>query len=274
MAVSAPTKSIMTRSTTFEQEVTEISKVRKLRRSQIKKYPSVSVVIATLRESDLENILQQMALQTLPKFEIWLGLHEIELNPRHKTLIRRLNTRGIKVSSKKFPKSATLGEVLTQISNLTTGELVAKIDDDDYYGPEHLRDLVDALMYNEADVAGRAMNYVYLEPLSITVRRFAPTGTQAVELWSDWVCGGTILVKRSVAESVGWFGSGTSAVDRYLLSGVTESGGKIWRTFGAGYIYRRTFTFHTYITNYSKYLNNANEQRVGLWSDSIFGTTK
>ena len=120
----------MTRSTTFEQEVTEISKVRKLRRSQIKKYPSVSVVIATLRENDLENILQQMAQQTLPKFEIWLGLHEIELNPRHKTLIKRLNTRGIKVSSKKFPKSATLGEVLTQISNLTTGELVAKIDDD------------------------------------------------------------------------------------------------------------------------------------------------
>lgn len=274
MPVSVQSKSIMTRSTTFEQELTEISKIRKLRRSRIQKYPTVSVVIATLREKDLENILSQMALQTLPKFEICLGLHAIELNSKHKAIIRKLNARGVKVNSKKFAKSATLGEILTQLAKLTTGELVAKIDDDDYYGPEHLRDLADALIDNQADVVGRAMNYVFLEPLSITVRRFAPTGTQAVELWSDWVCGGTILVKRSVAESAGWFGTGTTAVDRYLLSGVTEKGGKIWRTFGAGYIYRRSFTFHTYVTNYSKYLNNANEQRVGLWSDPIFGTSK
>jgi hypothetical protein len=115
------------------------------------------------------------------------------------------------------------------------------------------------------------MNYVYLEPLQLTVRRFAPHGTQAVELWSDWVCGGTILAKRDVAEVAGWFGAGNTAVDRFMLSGITNNGGKIWRTFGAGYIYRRTFTFHTYVTNYSKYLNGANEQVVGRWDHPIFG---
>jgi hypothetical protein len=145
------------------------------------------------------------------------------------------------------------------------------MDDDDYYGPEHLRDLVDAAIDTGADVVGKAMNYVYLEPLQLTVRRFAPHGTQAVELWSDWVCGGTILAKLSVAKAAGWFGDGNTAVDRYLLTNVTNNGGKIWRTFGAGYIYRRTFTFHTYVTNYSKYLQGANEQRVGIWDHPIFG---
>jgi hypothetical protein len=118
------------------------------------------------------------------------------------------------------------------------------------------------------------MNYVYLEPLQLTVRRFAPHGTQAVELWSDWVCGGTILARREKAEAAGWFGAGSTAVDRFLLSGITNNGGKIWRTFGAGYIYRRTFTFHTYVTNYSKYLNGANEQVVGIWDHPIFGEVK
>ena len=272
--MSAQTKSNLTRNATFAQELTEISNLRKIRRAKIQKYPTVSVVIATLRANDLENILQQMLLQTLPKFEVQLGLHDIELNSRHKTIIKKLNARGIKVNSNKFQKTATLGEILSQLCATSSGEFIAKIDDDDYYGPDHLRDLVDAILDTDADVVGRAMNYVFLEPLSITVRRFAPTGTQAVELWSDWVCGGTILVKRKVAESVGWFGKGTTAVDRFLLSGVTKKGGKIWRTFGAGYIYRRTFTFHTYVTNYSKYLNNANEQRVGLWVDPIFGTAK
>ena len=154
----------------------------------------------------------------------------------------------------------------------SSGEFISKIDDDDYYGPEHLRDLLDTALDTNAEVVGRAMNYVYLEPLSISVRRFSPVGIQAVELWTDWVCGGTILVKREAAKAAGWFGKGTTAVDRYLLSHVTENGGKIYRTFGAGYIYRRSFTAHTYVTNYSKYLNNANEQRVGIWPDPIFGT--
>ena len=232
------------------------------------------MVIATLRIVDLENILQQLLNQTMPKFEVLLGLHNIKLNVKHKMLIAKLKKRRIKVSAITFSKDATLGEILSKLCEESTGDWIAKIDDDDYYGPEHLRDLADAALETGADVVGRAMNYVYLEPLSITVRRFAPHGTQAVELWSDWVCGGTILVKRNIAESVGWFGKGTTAVDRYLLSGVIEKGGKIWRTFGAGYIYRRSFTFHTYVTNYSKYLNNANEQRVGLWPDPIFGTTK
>ena len=258
----------------FENELTEISHIRKARRSRITEYPTVSVVIATLRPNDLENILSQMAKQTLPKFELLLGLHDIDLNSKHKALITKLKARKVSVSHIKFPKSATLGGILTSLCEKSSGSYISKIDDDDYYGPEHLRDLVDAALDTKAEVVGRAMNYVYLEPLSLTVRRFSSTGIQAVELWSDWVCGGTILVKREAAKAAGWFGNGTTAVDRYLLSHVTENGGKIWRTFGAGYIYRRTFTFHTYVTNYSKYLNNANEQRVGIWPDAIFGTAK
>jgi hypothetical protein len=115
------------------------------------------------------------------------------------------------------------------------------------------------------------MNYVYLEPLDITVRRFGSRGIEKAELWSDWVCGGTILAKRGVAEQVGWFGDGTAAVDRFLLSGVTNNGGKIWRTYGAGYIYRRTLSFHTWVTSYAQYLNNANDQVVGVWDHPIFG---
>ena len=274
MLVPLQSNTSMSRNTSFASELAEISKVRKARREKIKEYPSVSVVISTLRPTDLENILGQMVKQTLPRFELLLGLHDIELNTKHKALIKKLQARKVKVSHFKFPKSSTLGGILTALCEKSTGEYISKIDDDDYYGPEHLRDLLDAAIETNAEVVGRAMNYVYLEPLSITVRRFSPTGIQAVELWSDWVCGGTILVKRAAAKSAGWFGNGTTAVDRYLLSHVTENGGKIWRTFGAGYIYRRTFTFHTYVTNYSKYLNNANEQRVGIWPDPIFGTAK
>ncbi len=261
----------MDRFTSFSQEIQAIEALRKSRRSKINKYPTVSVLLSSLRADDLSNVLDQLLAQTLATFDLVLALHTIELSASHKRQIAALNRRKVKVVVQKFTKDHTLGTILSTLASQSSGEYIAKMDDDDYYGPEHLRDLVDAALDTGAEVVGRAMNYVYLEPLQLTVRRFAPHGTQAVELWSDWVCGGTILAQRDVAEAAGWFGDGNTAVDRFMLSGVTNNGGKIWRTFGAGYIYRRTFTFHTYVTNYSKYLNGANEQVVGIWDHPIFG---
>lgn len=261
----------MDRYTSFSQEIQAIEAIRNSRRSTIRKYPTVSVLVSTLRPDDLSSLLNQLQSQTLPSFELVLGLHGFDLLPSHKRQITALNRRKVKVTTKKFLKEKTLGEILTTLAESSAGEFIAKMDDDDYYGPEHLRDLLDAAISTGADVVGRAMNYVYLEPLDLTVRRFSTYGSRAVELWSDWVCGGTILAKRESAQAAGWFGSGNTAVDRFLLSGITNNGGKIWRTFGAGYIYRRTFTFHTYVTNYSKYLNVANEQVIGLWDHPIFG---
>ena len=267
---SHPNKA-MDRFTTFSQEIEALTALRKSRRSTIKKYPSVSVVVSTLRTDDLTNLLDQLLEQTLKTFDLILGLHTIELSQSHKKQIASLKRRGVNVIVEKYTGDKTLGMILTSLASKSQSDFIAKMDDDDYYGPEHLRDLVDAALDTGADVVGKAMNYVYLEPLQLTVRRFAPHGTQAVELWSDWVCGGTILAKLNVAKAAGWFGDGNTAVDRYLLTNVTNNGGKIWRTFGAGYIYRRTFTFHTYVTNYSKYLQGANEQKVGIWDHPIFG---
>lgn len=269
MSVNAITQ--LDKHTSFEDEIAALDAIRKNRRSKIKSYPRVSVLVSTLRPDDLTSLLKQLKIQTLPQFELILGLHKMDLNATHKKLIAELSKRKISVSTQKFGEEFNLGMILTTLASTSTGDYIAKMDDDDYYGPEHLRDLLDAALDTGADVVGKAMNYVYLEPLQLTVRRFSPVGTQAVELWSDWVCGGTILAKRDKAEAAGYFGGGHTAVDRFLLSGITNAGGKIWRTFGAGYIYRRTFTFHTYVTNYSKYLNGANSQVVGIWDHPIFG---
>ena len=127
----------MTRNTSFAKELAEISQIRSLRRSKISAYPTLSVVIATVRPNDLENILKQMLKQSMPKFEILLGLHNIDLNGNHKALITKLKARKVTVSHIKFAKSATLGEILSTLCEKSTGEYISKIDDDDYYGPEH-----------------------------------------------------------------------------------------------------------------------------------------
>ena len=264
----------LNRFTTFSQEIAALETLRKDRRSRIKTYPTVSVLVATIRPDDLTSLLSQLQHQSLPTFELRLGLHGVELTGLHKKQISVLNRRKVKVFVKRFDKDKTLGTILSSLAAESSCEFIAKMDDDDYYGPEHLRDLLDAALDTGADVVGRAMNYIYLEPLNITLRKFSRGSMQTVEHFIDWICGGTILARRTSAQIAGWFGSGSSAVDHFLLSGVTNNGGKIWRTFGAGYIYRRGFTPHTYVTNYSKYLNHVNEKVVGLWSHQIFGVQK
>jgi hypothetical protein len=255
----------------FEAELLAVSTERATRRAAIKKYPTLSVVIATARPSDLSNILLQLEVQTMKKFELLLGIHKFKMSAAHKSAIRRLQKRGISIITQDFSPAHTLGSVLTSMAKQSSGEYLAKMDDDDIYGPEHLRDLMDAAITTGADVVGKAMNYIYLEAIDLTVRRMGPTGIASVNQWDDWVCGGTILVKRSKAEAAGWFGEGKSAVDHFLLSGVKKNGGKIYRTFGLGYIYKRSIASQTYITNYSKYMRGTSGQRVGIWAHEEFG---
>lgn len=258
----------------FDQEVVQIALERKSKRAANQKYPSLSVVLATSRPKDLKEILLQLNNQSLRSFELLIGLHKFSLDAQHKSLIKTLIKRRIKVVVFNFNSSDTLGKILSKLSTESTGQYIAKIDDDDIYGPEHLSDLLDTALVKKADLVGKAMNYVYVQALDLTVRRKPTTEVSTYNHWSDWVCGGTILVKRESAKAAGWFGEGKSAVDKHLLTGVKRNGGKIWRMPGLGYIYKRSFVSHTYATNYSKYLREIDGQHVGIWSHSEFGTKK
>lgn len=254
------------------EELQELEEIRSLRRAQTLEYPSLSVVLASSRPDGLLKILLQLEKQSLATFELSLGVHDYELTSNHLDLIRRLENRKILVNVQTFESFITLGTILTMLANASTSEFVAKIDDDDIYGPHYLQDSLDAIIVKKADVVGRAMNYIYLEKINLTVRRFNKQGVSSVEHWTDWVCGGTILVRSSIGKQAGWFGEAKSGVDHYLLTAVSKNGGAIWRTYGAGYIYCRTINSHTYLTNYSKYLKSSEEQHVGVWVHSVFGT--
>ena len=260
----------------FVPELHDLEKIRHFRRSQISEYPSLAIVLASSRPDGLLKILAQLEKQSLATFELFLGIHGYELTASHQEIIERLENRSILVNVQNFENSTTLGVILTILANTSSNEFIAKIDDDDIYGPQYLQDSLDAIIINSADVVGRALNYIYLEKIDLTVRRFNENENEnsisSVEHWSDWVCGGTILVRNSIGKESGWFGEAENGVDHYLLASVSANGGKIWRTYGAGYIYCRSVDGHTFKTAFSKYLESSIEQHVGIWRNKVFGT--
>jgi hypothetical protein len=139
------------------------------------------------------------------------------------------------------PSSTVFGDVLNLAASRASGDLLLKMDDDDWYSPLFVSDLVLARMYSSADVVGMASEFNFVEPLWSTVRHGFPS-----EVYRDFVAGGTLMATRSAFVSVGGFRSVRKYVDASLLSAVRQAGGTIFRTQGLGYVLRRTDAGHTW----------------------------
>ena len=115
------------------------------------------------------------------------------------------------------------------------------MDDDDWYGPDFVADLLLARAYSGAELVGMPSEYHYLAPKDVTVRR----GHRA-ELYAHFVAGGTMLIERGLLREVGSFRPVRSYVDAQLLAAVTRAGAAIYRTHGLGYLLRRNAVGHTW----------------------------
>lgn len=104
------------------------------------------------------------------------------------------------------------------------GSLLTVIDSDAQYGPEHIWDLVLARHYSGATLAGKASEFVYVEPLDVTVRR---TGV-ATEAFAATVSPGAALISRADVQSVGGWTD--------LAARVRRAGGLVYRTHSFDYI--------------------------------------
>lgn len=195
-------------------------------------WPSVSMLLVTNRESHLHAIVEMLAKQTYPNLELVLLTHGFELDGH---IAAHLSELSFPALTRSVSGELNLGEVLTVASSLASGELITKIDDDDFYGPEHVWDLVVARMYSGAEIVGKALDNIYLASENVTV--FRPN--YAAEKYAKFVAGGTILISQSDLRAIGGWRPVPKSVDLALIERVTEHGGLIYRMNGHGYIYVR-----------------------------------
>lgn len=91
--------------------------------------------------------------------------------------------------------SMPLGECLNRLVAVADADTVAKVDDDDVYGPNYLSDQLYALEYSGAGIVGKQAHYVYLADADVLALRFA----EREHIYTDFVMGPTIVARRNVA---------------------------------------------------------------------------
>ena len=220
--------------------------------------PAVSVLLPTRRPEMLGFALRQVGRQRGVELELVLAAHGFEPDP---SALATLREQGTRVTVVPVDADVSFGEVLNRAVEAAAHDVLLKMDDDDWYGPDFVADLMLALDYSGADVAGCPPEFTWLAPLGITTRSSAPT-----EVYRHFVAGGTIMTTRGVLREVGGFRDTVRYVDANLLAAVTASGGSVYRAHGLGYVLRRGETGHTWDPGLGYFLgpDRAREQWRGF----------
>jgi hypothetical protein len=157
----------------------------------------VTVVAPTNHPEHIGEILMSAARQSYPNLQLVIAAHGIDLDePEVRRQAADLGIDSTVIVG--IGADEPLGEVVNAGFRAADGEFIGKIDDDDFYGPEFVADLIDAFQYTEAGIVGKQSYYAYIENLDATVIRFPG----AEHMYVPWVAGATMIVKRSVFDAV------------------------------------------------------------------------
>ena len=140
-----------------------------------------------------------------------------------------------------------------------SGDLVAKVDDDDIYSHAHLEDLVLAHLLSRADLVGKGAEFVLLEEDDYTIRRFVGGGYS----FSRTIAGGAMAITRRAYELTGGWRPLSRHVDEAMINDVIVVGGKTFRTTGIGYVLVR-HQDHTWSAERSRFNDQAEARWDGL----------
>lgn len=202
--------------------------------------PTVSALVSTIRPQQLDHIFRTMASQKGVDLEMVLLSHGFEITREQIDSLKAKHgfTNVILLSA---TSDITLGECLKRCVEAASGDVLTKMDDDDYYGPNYLSDQLFALSYSGAQVVGKQAHYMYLASRDVTVLRNSFKEHRFTRL----VMGPTIMASRRVFLDTPFRTLGTGE-DTAFLNDVIAASGSIYSADRYNFCQYRSKNNHTW----------------------------
>src|SRR5699024_10034256 len=121
------------------------------------------------------------------------------------------------------PSSDSLGACLNRGVEAASGDIIAKMDDDDIYGEHYLSDQVAALRYSNEDLVGKQAHYLHLRNRDIVMCRFP----EREHRFTDLVMGPTLLGRKELFQRFP-FADRTLGEDTDLQRRLVSAGARIY----------------------------------------------
>ena len=200
--------------------------------SLVPEQPSVSVLMPTMRPENVSRCLENFSKQVYPQKELILILNnaEFDLDAIRKEAEGIPNVQALYVDG-----GTTLGDCLNRGLEAASGQYVAKMDDDDYYGERYLSDSVLAASFSDAEVVGKGSFYMYFEDTDTT----ALAEVAREHTFTHFVTGGTMFIRSDVARRFP-FDAISLREDTNFLHAVAQAGCRIYAADRFNFIRVRT----------------------------------
>lgn len=176
--------------------------------------PLVSIVMASNRPHFIDRIIKNVSGQIYPNIEVII----IAQNYNDQELLKL--EQKLKDSGKVFraihvirnDSEDTLGKRLNQGIALSQGEYVAKFDDDDFYFPNYLQDMLIPFKFGDYGIVGKKEIFVYLEGQNKTYVRYK--GQRHME--TNFLTGATLVFSKAALNKLS-FGDLNKGEDSNIL---------------------------------------------------------
>ncbi|MGF9945736.1 glycosyltransferase family A protein [Priestia megaterium] len=203
----------------------------------------VSIVTCTNKPQFIKNIFHNYRSQIYEKKELIIVLNRDDID---------INRWRIKAEKEKnifvyqLPEEVSLGQCYNFAVEKSNYDFIATFDDDDYYAPNYLNDLMQAFLYTDADIVGKLTYFLYLEEKNILAIRNRSQEYKYLDA-SSFLDGGKKIVKRKVFDSV-QYRDVTLLEDVYFCQDSIEKGFKIFSAdkYNLAYLRRDNKNNHTW----------------------------
>ncbi|AZQ76496.1 glycosyltransferase [Flaviflexus ciconiae] len=192
---------------------------------------TVSVFISTNVPGSAAYISENLLRQVRQPEEVVIVSHGFDFDESEFDAVREA---GIIVKLIFAAPESSLGQNLNLAIENTTGDVLVRMDDDDWYGKNYVRDQLHALDFSGATLVGKAASYIYFESTDSTVLTY-PQKENKID---DFVRGATFVAKREVFLKYP-FSDQSLGEDSALLQQIRADGGKIYSTDRFNFIVNR-----------------------------------
>lgn len=217
---------------------------------------SVSAVVATNRPAQLEHVITILASQTRIPDEILIGTHGFSASESTRTFG---SSAGLDIRWIEMDADMRVGGIFCNLISESSGEWIAKMDDDDLYGCEYIADALWMAERTGADLVGKNANYVYFSERDETVLRFP--GRELIETYL--VAGPTLFTRRETALEIGYPDLARSDDTEYVRA-VQAGGGRIVASSRFGFAYMRHGGSHVWAESSNEIVEKAIPVHGGL----------
>ncbi|WP_166969644.1 glycosyltransferase family protein [Brevibacterium atlanticum] len=217
---------------------------------------SVSAVVSTNRPDHLGEVLTTHAEQLHQDKELVLVAHGFEVPADLRT---RATNAGIEhLQIVEVDSSQPLGVCLNRGIEAASGEVIAKMDDDDVYGAHYLGDQLAALRYSNAELVGKQAHYLHIRGRDIVIRRFP----EREHRFTDLVMGPTLMTYRSTLLD-NPFAERTLGEDTELQQRLIADGARIYSADRFNFVQVRGDHAHTWSVDDDLLLANGDVHAFG-----------